>query len=193
MIAGLVLRPQVENLAAGLVLTARPAFTIGDVIEVEHHIGEVIEIGSHSTALMTIEGKRVNLPNKELLGQTVTVFSAQEVRRTEFDLSLEPHTDLGHATEVITSALADAPIIVDEPAPDVVAREFEANAVGLTVRFWFPSNMMSDDRALDAAIRSTYTALEAAGIELDVPDVKVIERRDDRPLGAADDGGTSPA
>ena len=34
------------------------------------------------------------------------------------------------------------------------ARQFEANAVGLTVRFWFPSNMMSDDRALDAAIRA---------------------------------------
>ena len=94
---------------------------------------------------------------------------------------------------MITGALADAPIIVDDPAPNVVARGFEANAVGLTVRFWFPSNMMSDDRALDAAIRSTYSALEAAGIELDVPDVKVIERRDDRPPDAGDDGGTSPA
>jgi small-conductance mechanosensitive channel len=173
LVAVLVLRPQVENLAAGMVLTVRPAFTLGDVIEVERKVGSVVEIGSHSTAIETIEGKRFHMPNSELLGQTVTVYSAKETRRTEFDLALEPHTDLDHATSVITDALAKAPIIASDPAPDVVASKFDANAVRLTVRIWFPSNMISDAPALDAAIRATYAALEAAGIELDVVDISI--------------------
>ena len=173
LVAVLVVRPQVENLAAGIVLTVRPAFSLGDVIEVDRRVGSVVEIGSHSTAIETIEGKRFHMPNSELLGQTVTVYSAKETRRTEFDLALEPHTDLDHATSVITDALAHAPIIVSDPAPDVVASKFDAATVRLTVRIWFPSNMISDAPALDAAIRATYAALEGAELELGVIDISI--------------------
>lgn len=177
LVAVLVVRPQVENLAAGIVLTVRPAFSLGDVIEVDRRVGSVVEIGSHSTAIETIEGKRFHMPNSELLGQTVTVYSAKETRRTEFDLALEPHTDLDHATSVITDALAHAPIIVSDPAPDVVASKFDAATVRLTVRIWFPSNMLSDAPALDAAIRATYAALEGAGLELGVIDISITGPR----------------
>lgn len=175
LVAVLVLRPQVENLAAGIVLTVRPSFTLGDVIEVEDMTGSVVEIGSHSTAIETVEGKRFYMPNSELLGQTVTVYSANDARRTEFELTLEPHTDLDQATTVITDALAHAAIIVEDPAPDVVASTIHANAVRLTVRIWFPSKMPSDTPALDAAIRATYPALEDAGIELDVMEISISE------------------
>lgn len=177
LVAVLVVRPQVENLAAGIVLTVRPAFSLGDVIEVDRRVGSVVEIGSHSTAIETIEGKQFHMPNSELLGQTVTVYSAKETRRTEFDLALEPHTDLDHATSVITDALAHAPIIVSDPAPDVVASKFDAATVRLTVRIWFPSNMLSDAPALDAAIRATYAALEGAGLELGVIDISITGPR----------------
>ena len=174
VVAFLVLKPQVENLAAGIVLTVRPAFSLGDVVEVERKVGAVVEIGSHSTAIETIEGKRFYMPNSELLGRTVTVFSANENRRAEFDLALEPHTDLDHASSVITAALSKAPIIATDPAPDVVASKFDANAVRLTVRMWFQSTMLSDAPALDAAIRATYAGLEDAGIQLDVVDISIV-------------------
>ena len=88
------------------------------------------------------------------------------------------------ATAVITNALAQAPIIVKDPAPEVVASEIEANAVQLTVCFWLPSDMISDEPATDAAIRATCTALEDAGLELHVLDVSILE-----PPASAPDGG----
>jgi len=175
VVGGLVLRPQMENLAAGLVLTARPAFTIGDVIEVAHNVGAVVQIGSHSTAIETIEGKRVHLPNAEMLSRTITVYSARDSRRTEFDLKVRSHTDLDEAATVITRALAEAPILVSDPAPDVVASRISDNAVTLTVRVWFPSTMVSDAPAIDAGIRAAYRALEDAGIELDIIDISITQ------------------
>ena len=175
VVAVLVLRPQVENLASGIVLTTRSAFALGDVIEVDDTIGSVVDIGSHSTAIETIDGTRFHMPNKELLRQMVVVYSAHETRRATFDLALAPHTDLDRATSIITDALAQAPIIVDDPAPDVVASEIDTNAVQLTVAIWFPSQMISDEPALDAAIRATYAALEDAGLELHVPDIAIVE------------------
>ena len=176
VVAVLVLRPQVENLAAGLVLTTRSAFALGDVIKVDDTIGSVVDIGSHSTAIETIDGTRLHMPNKELLRQTVIVYSVHDTRRATFDLVIAPHTDLDRATSVITDALAQAPVIVDDPAPDVVATEIAADAVRLTVCFWFPSDMVSDEPATDAAIRATYAALEDAGLELHVLEVAIVEQ-----------------
>ena len=175
VVAVLILRPQVQNLAAGIVLTTRSAFTLGDVIEVDHKIGSVVDIGSHSTAIETIDGTRFHIPNNTLLRQTVVVYSAHETRRSTFDLVLAPHTDRDRATSVITNALAQAPVIVNDPAPDVVASEVDANAVRLTVCVWYPSGMISDEPAIDAAIRATYTALEGAGLELHVFDVSIVD------------------
>ena len=176
VVAVLVLRPQVENLAAGLVLTTRSAFALGDVIEVDRQVGSVVEIGSHSTAIETIDGTRFHMPNTTLLRQTVVVYSVHEARRATFDLVIAPNTDLDRATSVITGALAHAPVIVDDPAPDVVASEIAADAVRLTVCFWFPSDMVSDEQATDAAIRATCAALEDAGLELHVLEVAILEQ-----------------
>jgi small conductance mechanosensitive channel len=186
VVAVLVLRPQVENLAAGIVLTTRSSFALGDVIEVDDTIGSVVDIGSHSTAIETIDGTRFHRPNKELIRQTVIVYSVHDTRRATFDLVLAPHTDLDLATSVITDALAGAPIIVDDPAPDVIASEIEVDAVQLTVAIWFPSRMISDEPALDAAIRATYAALEDAGLELHVLDISIVEPPASKP---ADGGG----
>ena len=186
VVAVLVLRPQVENLAAGIVLTTRSSFALGDVIEVDDTIGSVVDIGSHSTAIETIDGTRFHRPNKELIRQTVIVYSVHEARRATFDLVLAPHTDLDLATSVITDALAGTPIIVDDPAPDVIASEIEVDAVQLTVAIWFPSRMISDEPALDAAIRATYAALEDAGLELHVLDISIVEPPASKP---ADGGG----
>ena len=164
-----------ENLAAGIVLTTRTAFKLGDVIEVDRQVGSVVDIGSHSTAIETIDGTRFHMPNTTLLRQTVVVYSVHEARRATFDLVLAPHTDLDLATSVITDALAEAPIIVDDPAPDVIASEIEVDAVQLTVAIWFPSRMISSEPALDGASRATYAALEDAGIELHVLDISIVD------------------
>ncbi len=173
VVAALVLRPQIENLAAGLVLTARPGFTVGDVIAVEGYVGEVVEIGAHSTSLTTVAGPNVNIPNSELLNQTVTVYTAKPARRTEFDLAVVPLTDLDHATSVIEGALADAPILVSDPKADVLATGFEDNSVTLTVRIWFPSSMLSEKPAISAAVHATYAALQSEGIQLATTDITV--------------------
>ena len=186
VVAVLILRPQVENLAAGIVLTTRKAFNLGDVIEVDRRVGSVVEIGSHSTAIETIDGTRSHMPNNTLLRQTVVVYSVHEARRSTFDLVLAPHTDLDRATSVITGALAHAPIIVNDPAPDVVASEVDANAVRLTVGIWYPSGMISDEPAINAALRATYAARDAAGLELHVLDVSIVEPPASEP---ADGGG----
>lgn len=62
----LMIRPMVENIAAGLLLTVRPSFTIGDQIQTDEYKGVVSEIGSRTTMLQTNTGVAMHIPNVEV-------------------------------------------------------------------------------------------------------------------------------
>ena len=171
----LVLKPQIENSAAGWVLIMRPAFGVGDQIEVAGDRGIVLEIGSHSTVIRTNDGLRIHTPNSEMLSQTVKVYTAFDSRRAQFDLTLDDSVDVDHAVTIITAALVAADVVVADPAPDVVASAFDSNAVTVTARVWGPSSMTSDAAVIDAAIRSVNSAIADAGIGLDTLDITITE------------------
>jgi small-conductance mechanosensitive channel len=170
-IAALALRPMLENTAAGLVLTLRPAFTIGDQIEVEGNRGTVLEIGGHSTVVQTVDGTKIYTPNSKMLQETVTVLTASDTRRTEFSLNVDGSTDVTKAVSIFTSALRAADVIVDDPAPHVVASGFDGDGILLTARVWYPSTITSDSPAIDAAVQAVTSSLQKAGIKLNKNDV----------------------
>ena len=162
----LTVRPMVQNTAAGLVLTARPAFGVGDQIEAMGVRGTVLSIGSHTTVLKTADGVRSHIPNTSLLGQTVNVYTAFDTRRAEFDLSLAAGTDIATALGVIAKALPTADGVASDPTPEVLASRLDQDAVIVTARIWYSSSMTSDSEPVGAAILAIRTALDKAGIEL---------------------------
>ena len=167
----LALRPMIENTAASLVLTIRPSWTIGDQIEFDGNRGKVVEIGSHSTAIETVDGLRIHTPNSKMVSETVTVYTAQDARRAEFSMDLDSSTDVGHAIELFSAALKSADVIVDDPAPDVIASGFGGDGITLTARVWYPSSLTSDSPALNASVQAVVSALQKAGIKLNKNDV----------------------
>jgi small-conductance mechanosensitive channel len=170
-VAILALRPVIENTAAGLVLTVRPSWSIGDQIEFDGNRGAVVEIGSRSTVIETVDGVQIHTPNSKMVAQTVTVYTAKDSRRAEFSMDLDSSTDVGHAIELFTAALKSADVIVDDPAPDVVASGFGGDGITLTARVWYPSSLTSDSPALDASVQAVTSALQKAGIKLNKNDV----------------------
>ena len=67
LVAILMLRPLIQNLAAGLLLETRPSFEIGDEIETNAIRGEVIAIDTRCTVIQTRDWERVHIPNTEVL------------------------------------------------------------------------------------------------------------------------------
>lgn len=51
----LMVKPMVENIAAGLLMTLRPSFSVGDQIQTDDFRGTVTEIGSRTTVLETTD------------------------------------------------------------------------------------------------------------------------------------------
>jgi len=162
----LAIRPMMQNTAAGLVLTARPAFGVGDQIEAMGVRGTVLSIGSHTTVLKSVDGVRSHIPNTSLIGQTIKVYTAFDTRRAQFDLSLAAGTDIATALGIVAKALAAADGVASDPAPEVLASRLDQDAMIVTARIWYSSSMTSDIEPVGAAILAVRTALDEAGIEL---------------------------
>ena len=162
----LIARPQIQNTSAGLVLTVRPSFGVGDQIQVMDTRGTVLQIGSHSTVLESVDGVRSYIPNTSMLGEMVHVYSATDARRAEFDMSLAAGTDIAKALGIISNTLTTTQGVLSDPASEVLASRLDQDAMIVTARIWYSSKLKTDIEPVSAAILAVRNALGEADIEL---------------------------
>ena len=171
----LMVRPLVENLAAGLLLQSRPSFGIGDQIETNGYRGDVLSVTARSTILQTRDWKRIHIPNLDVLNGSLDVFTAFERRRSSLDLEIDYGVDPDHAEEVLVTALREVEGVLDDPEPFVLARGFgDSGGTILQVRWWHDPDLRSESRTLDRVVRAIRRALDDAGIEFALPEMRVI-------------------
>jgi small conductance mechanosensitive channel len=171
----LMLKPIVESMAAGMLLTMRPNFVIGDLIEVEGLRGTVREIGTRATQLETSDGIRVFIPNQDMLKQTVKVYTSLDHRRATFDVVLARGANMEAAAKTIREAVTGADGVVADPAPTVQATALQQNGMTFAVEYWYRSSHASDGAATDAAIRATDAAITRGGVDLTSPLVDISD------------------
>jgi small-conductance mechanosensitive channel len=131
--------------------------------------GTVVEIGSHSTVLESVDGIRSYIPNTSMLGEMVHVYTASDARRAQFEMSLGAGTDIAKALGIISKSLTTAEGVLSDPASEVLATRLDQDAMIVTARFWYSSKLKTDIAPVSAAIRAVRNALDDADIELGGP------------------------
>ena len=93
---GLALQGALGNLAGGLMILIFKPFRVGDYIESTGAEGTVKDIGIFYTALITIDNKKIFVPNGDLMNANVTNFTAEERRRVDqnFKITNDVEADL---------------------------------------------------------------------------------------------------
>jgi small conductance mechanosensitive channel len=132
VIAVLMLRPLVENLAGGLLLQTRPSFAIGDEIETKGVRGEVTTINARTTVIQTRDWEVVHIPNNDVLSDDIKVFTALERRRSRIELEIEYGADIAEATRVLIEAASGVDGVHPDPSPYIRARGFGTGTDNLT-------------------------------------------------------------
>ncbi len=181
IVAFLMIRPLIENLAAGLVLETRPSFTTGDEIETNGIQGEVIAINARSTVIQTKDWQGVHIPNKDVLSNPITVFTEFDRRRSTIELEIEYGAELEEAARLLVEAASVVEGVHTDPPPYVRARGFGTGTYILSLRWWHDPDLRSGSRTLDGVVREVKRVLDEAGIGL--PSPEVIVRQPDQTQG----------
>jgi len=114
----------VANILAGYTLIYRRAFRLGDRIQVDGHMGDVVEIRNMVTHMRTPKNEEVVLPNSTILNSHVVNYSALAKNQ---GLILHTTVGIGYETPwrqveaMLLMAAERTPGLLREPSPFVLA------------------------------------------------------------------------
>jgi small-conductance mechanosensitive channel len=168
-------RPLMENIGASVVLQAEAPFQIGDIVEVLGETGVVGEISGRTTAIDTLDGRRIRIPNHQVLNGPIANLTERRGRRSNLRVGVEYGTDLDRARTVILTAIADTETVLPEPAPEALVTEFGDSAVTFLLWFWHEPVANGTFRVVDEVARAVDRALRREGIVIPLPQ-RVVRR-----------------
>src|ERR687885_406162 len=172
---GFAFRDILQNFLAGILILLTEPFRIDDQIVFKNFEGTVENIETRATTILTYDGRRIVIPNAELFTNSVTVNTAFDKRRTEYDFSIGYGDDIDCAKQLMLEALYSINEVLKEPAPDVLVVELAESTVNIRVRWWIaPPRRMDDMRSRDKVICAIKKKLVENGIDLPYPTRQIL-------------------
>ena len=134
----LALKGTLSNYAAGTSLIFTKPFKVGDIIEVAGVMGEVDDINLGSTQLTRVDGVKVVVPNKHIIGEIIQNYSG--LKGVDIRVGVSYGTDIRQAVDVIRRVIRSNPKAHQEKEPKIGISEFADSSINLTVRLWCKQN-----------------------------------------------------
>jgi small-conductance mechanosensitive channel len=186
VVALLLLRPIITNLTSGLLLQVRGALDVGDLVETTGGVmGVVNEITTRTLSIDTADGRRVHVPNSDVLNGVIVNYTTRGCWRSSFELTVGSDEDLDLVVSTIRDALEDVAEISDDPSCEVEIARVTGRLVTIRALIWHEPELAARRAAIHAGIGAALTDLRRVGIELDGP--TLVELASEHPDEASHD------
>jgi len=198
VVVGFALQETLGNAFAGLAIQSERPFTLGHWIKVGDFEGRVMEVTWRATKLRTKSGNFVIVPNNIVGKEAILNYSEPAVAtRLEIEVGVSYQASPALVKKAMLEAVAQAPLALRTPFPDVLLVAFADSSMTYRVRFWI-ADFESDDRAYDQVRMGIHYAFARHGIEIPYPiqveysgempavDASALQRERERVLASVD-------
>lgn len=136
---GLALQGALSNIAGGIMILVFKPFKAGDYVSAGGAEGTVKEISVFYTTILTIDNKRITVPNGTLMNANVVNFSCEDYRRVDLDFKITNDCDQNIAKGVLLKAAEGTTGVRNDPAPFARLSAVDDDTLIFTVRCWCES------------------------------------------------------
>lgn len=136
---GLALQGSLSNLAGGIMILLFKPFKVGDFIEAAGETGTVNEISVMYTEILTLDNKRITIPNGSITNSVIENYSSEETRRVDLVFNTAYANDVEKVKEVIMGVIDKHPAALKTPEPFVRLSGHKESSLEYTVRIWCKS------------------------------------------------------
>jgi len=172
---GLAIQGPLANYAAGATLIFTKPFKLGDIIEVNGFQGEVSDISLPRTELNGLDGSRIIIPNKHIIGEVIKNFA--ELRKLEINVGVTYDSDIKKVIGVIEDIIKKEERIPNHEVYKVGIKEFADSSINLQAFVWVPQTKYIDAKfAINRAIVEQFRNHNIA-IPFPQRDVRIIETK----------------
>ncbi len=181
VVLGFALQDTLGNLFAGLAIQIEKPFRVGHWIQVGDREGQVHEITWRATKLRTKAGQFLIVPNSVIAKDPVLNFSEPTVpTRVEVEVGASYSTPPNDVKRAMLEAMADAPLVMRSPEPQVVIKAFGGSSIDYLALFWI-DDYAADRLARDQVRTNIWYTFRRQNIEIPWP-IQIQYERQEEPL-----------
>ena len=169
---GLALQGALTNLAGGIMILVFKPFRLGDYVEGSGSAGVVKDISIFYTTLLTLDNKKVLIPNGDLMNANITNYSAEATRRVDVDYKITNDANAAEVKRILVEAAAATKGVLADPAPFTRMSAVDDDTYIFTVRVWCETASYWD--VYFDTVENCSKALQDNGI--DDPEERIVVR-----------------
>ena len=136
---GMALQGSLGNFASGVMILLFKPYKVGDLVSFQGFTGEVDEIQIFNTTLITIDNKKIIIPNSAVTSGPITNISGQGEIRVDQTFGIGYNDDIDKARAVIHKVAQSCPQVLKDKTVDIFVSELADSSVNFTVRPWAKS------------------------------------------------------
>jgi small conductance mechanosensitive channel len=170
--ASFALQGPLSNYAAGATLVFTKPFKVGDIMEIGDWIGQVEDMTLARTLIKTLDGTRVVIPNKKIIGEVIHNYS--DYKRLDIKVGIGYNTDVDKAVSLVKGVIAGQKMVSQKPQPKVGISEFADSSIIVYARVWCRQQDYWD--LMFAVNKDIYDEFRKNGIAIPFPqrDVRIF-------------------
>lgn len=133
---GMALQNNIANLANGIILVSTHMFKKGDMINVDGVEGMVTEINFLFTTLITLDNKKITIPNSSIVNGVVTNAGANSKRRVDFTFSVAYETDVELVKKVVVDVMKSCDKVNLDNEPFCRLKTLNSSSIDFFANCW---------------------------------------------------------
>lgn len=164
---GLALQGSLSNFAGGLLILTFKPFKVGDLIQVNDKVGNVVKLDILYTRIKTFDGRIITMPNGNVSNSDVDNRTMEKYRRIDLKLKFSYDADFDELRSIIVEAMKQHPKVVKHLDIDIWMDEIGEYEVKVVARSWAES--VDYWPMYWEQLEAVKKALDQAGIEIPYP------------------------
>lgn len=166
-----------QNLLSGILILLGEPFRIGDDIVVNGMEGTVEDIQIRATFLRSPDGRRLVIPNATVYTSAITVNTAYQRRRCNFNVGIGYDDDIETAKGIIQHILETNSDVLAQPAFSINVASLGDFSVNISISWWVDVKATSISTSLSHIQSEVKQAFAREGISIPYPtqDLRMIQ------------------
>lgn len=167
----------ISNFLGGAIITVDKPFKVGDRINVDQYIGDVIKIGPRSTRLKTLDYQIVTIPNNKITSNVIVNYAEPDQKlRITIPVSVAYGTDAKKVKDILLeisrNTIEKTEYLLRDPPPTVFFIEFGASSLNFILQVWAKKYNLPNE-VKDSINTQIAERFAAEGIEIPFPQMEI--------------------
>lgn len=134
---GLALQDLFQDVIGGIFIILDKSLLVGDVIEVEEKVGQVIEIKLRTTRAVTRDDKIIIIPNHKLIRNSIYNYTQnRKTIREKVIVGVAYGSNTNTVRDLLLESVNQHPKVLKKPQPTVMFKDFGESALIFEVYFY---------------------------------------------------------